>query len=77
VWGCRAIFNCTEACLREIRITKAVGEVKKAMLYARAKSLPGRRIAAVVDIQRLDFSPVAALCGGRRAAHVLRGTECD
>jgi succinate dehydrogenase/fumarate reductase iron-sulfur protein len=29
VWRCRTIFNCTEACPREIRITKAIGEVKK------------------------------------------------
>ena len=33
VWRCRTIFNCTEACPREIRITKAIGEVKKAILY--------------------------------------------
>mgnify|MGYP002778243050 FL=1 len=31
VWRCRTIFNCTEACPREIRITKAIGEVKKAI----------------------------------------------
>ena len=29
---CRTIFNCTVACPREIRITKAIGEVKKAIL---------------------------------------------
>jgi succinate dehydrogenase / fumarate reductase, iron-sulfur subunit len=33
VWRCRTIFNCTEACPREIRITRAIGEVKKAILY--------------------------------------------
>jgi succinate dehydrogenase / fumarate reductase iron-sulfur subunit len=33
VWRCRTIFNCTEACPREIKITKAIGEVKKAILY--------------------------------------------
>ncbi|MQA90946.1 MAG: succinate dehydrogenase iron-sulfur subunit [Gemmatimonas sp.] len=32
VWRCRTVFNCTEACPREIRITKAIGEVKKAIL---------------------------------------------
>jgi succinate dehydrogenase / fumarate reductase iron-sulfur subunit len=35
VWRCRTIFNCTEACPREIKITKAIGEVKKAILYQR------------------------------------------
>jgi succinate dehydrogenase / fumarate reductase, iron-sulfur subunit len=35
VWRCRTIFNCTEACPREIKITRAIGEVKKAILYQR------------------------------------------
>jgi succinate dehydrogenase / fumarate reductase iron-sulfur subunit len=35
IWRCRTIFNCTEACPRDIRITKAIGEVKKAVLYGR------------------------------------------
>lgn len=33
VWRCRTIFNCTEACPREIEVTKAVEEVKRAILY--------------------------------------------
>jgi succinate dehydrogenase / fumarate reductase iron-sulfur subunit len=37
VWRCRTIFNCTEACPREINITKAIGEVKKAILYGTAQ----------------------------------------
>jgi succinate dehydrogenase / fumarate reductase iron-sulfur subunit len=32
VWACRTIFNCTEACPRDIKITRAIGEVKKAIL---------------------------------------------
>jgi len=32
VWRCRTVFNCVEACPREINITKAIGEVKKAIL---------------------------------------------
>jgi succinate dehydrogenase / fumarate reductase iron-sulfur subunit len=31
VWGCRTAFNCTEACPREIHITQAIAEVKRAM----------------------------------------------
>jgi len=38
VWRCRTIFNCTEACPREIRITKAIGEVKKAILYGTSRA---------------------------------------
>lgn len=33
VWRCRTIFNCTEACPRDIEITKAIEEVKRALLY--------------------------------------------
>lgn len=32
VWRCRTIYNCTEACPRDISITQAIGEVKKAIL---------------------------------------------
>ncbi len=28
VWRCRTIFNCTNACPREIEVTKAIAEVK-------------------------------------------------
>jgi succinate dehydrogenase / fumarate reductase iron-sulfur subunit len=33
VWRCHTIFNCVEACPREINITRAIGEVKKALLF--------------------------------------------
>ncbi|NHC43927.1 succinate dehydrogenase iron-sulfur subunit [Motilibacter aurantiacus] len=32
VWRCRTTFNCTEACPRGIEITKAIQEVKRALL---------------------------------------------
>lgn len=35
VFRCRTIFNCTEACPRDIQITKAIGEVKKAIATGR------------------------------------------
>jgi heterodisulfide reductase subunit C len=44
VWRCRTIFNCTEACPREIRITKAIGEVKKAILKG-SRDIPIRQPA--------------------------------
>jgi succinate dehydrogenase / fumarate reductase iron-sulfur subunit len=31
VWRCRTVFNCTLACPRDIKITKAIAEVKKAI----------------------------------------------
>ena len=35
VWRCRTTFNCTEACPRGIEITKAIAEVKKALITRR------------------------------------------
>jgi succinate dehydrogenase / fumarate reductase iron-sulfur subunit len=35
VWRCRTIYNCTEACPREIEVTQAIAEVKKEMLLRR------------------------------------------
>jgi succinate dehydrogenase / fumarate reductase iron-sulfur subunit len=32
VWRCRTIYNCVEACPRDIDVTRAIGEVKKAIL---------------------------------------------
>jgi succinate dehydrogenase / fumarate reductase iron-sulfur subunit len=33
VWRCRTIFNCTDACPRGIEITKAIEEVKRALVF--------------------------------------------
>jgi succinate dehydrogenase / fumarate reductase iron-sulfur subunit len=33
VWRCRTVFNCVEACPRDINITRAIGEVKKELLF--------------------------------------------
>ncbi|GAB2598733.1 succinate dehydrogenase iron-sulfur subunit [Streptomyces capparidis] len=35
VWRCRTTFNCTEACPRGIEVTKAIQEVKRALLTRR------------------------------------------
>ena len=35
VWRCHTIFNCTEACPRGIQVTRAIGEVKKALMLRR------------------------------------------
>ncbi len=32
VWRCRTVFNCVQACPREIDVTRAIGEVKLALL---------------------------------------------
>ncbi len=32
VWRCRTVFNCTEACPRDIQVTRAIEEVKRAIL---------------------------------------------
>jgi succinate dehydrogenase / fumarate reductase iron-sulfur subunit len=33
VWRCRTTFNCTDACPRGIEVTKAIQEVKRALLF--------------------------------------------
>ena len=35
VWRCRTVFNCTEACPRDIQVTRAIGEVKRALATGR------------------------------------------
>ncbi|HLB64281.1 MAG TPA: succinate dehydrogenase iron-sulfur subunit [Anaerolineales bacterium] len=35
VWRCRTVFNCTEACPRDIQVTQAIAEVKKAITSGR------------------------------------------
>jgi len=35
VWRCRTIFNCTDACPRDIEVTRAIQEVKRAILFQR------------------------------------------
>jgi succinate dehydrogenase / fumarate reductase iron-sulfur subunit len=32
VWRCRTVFNCSSACPRDIKVTQAIQEVKRAML---------------------------------------------
>ena len=33
VWRCRTVFNCVEACPRDIDVTGAIGAVKRALVY--------------------------------------------
>jgi len=33
VWRCRTVFNCTEACPRDIPVTKVIEQIKRLMLY--------------------------------------------
>jgi succinate dehydrogenase / fumarate reductase iron-sulfur subunit len=35
VWRCRTVFNCTEACPRDIHVTQAIAEVKRAITTGR------------------------------------------
>ncbi|MFI5040559.1 MAG: succinate dehydrogenase iron-sulfur subunit [Acidimicrobiales bacterium] len=35
VWRCRTAFNCSDACPRGIKVTQAIEEVKRAILYDR------------------------------------------
>lgn len=33
VWRCRTVFNCTDACPRGIKVTAAIEEIKRALLF--------------------------------------------
>lgn len=33
VWRCRTVFNCTDACPRDIKVTAAIEQVKRALLF--------------------------------------------
>ena len=35
VWRCRTTFNCTDACPRGIKVTQAIQEVKRSLLFRR------------------------------------------
>lgn len=37
VWRCRTVFNCTEACPRDIPVTQLIGEVKRALATGRVE----------------------------------------
>lgn len=37
VWRCRTVFNCTEACPRDIQVTRAISEVKRALLTGQTR----------------------------------------
>ncbi len=36
VWRCRTVFNCTDACPRDIEITKAIEDVKRTLLFGQS-----------------------------------------
>jgi succinate dehydrogenase / fumarate reductase iron-sulfur subunit len=36
IWSCRTVFHCTLACPREIKVTKAIAEVKNALMRGEA-----------------------------------------
>ncbi len=40
VWRCRTVFNCTEACPRDIKVTQAIAEVKHALNTGRLTDAP-------------------------------------
>ncbi len=40
VWRCRTVFNCTEACPRDIKVTQAIADVKHALNTGRLTDAP-------------------------------------
>lgn len=35
VWRCRTVFNCTDACPRDIKVTRAIEQVKRTIMFDR------------------------------------------
>src|SRR6266849_4865389 len=35
VWRCRTVFNCTDACPRDIEITRAIEDIKRTLLFGK------------------------------------------
>ncbi|MEZ4624718.1 MAG: succinate dehydrogenase iron-sulfur subunit [Thermomicrobiales bacterium] len=66
VWRCRTIFNCTEACPRDIEITKAIEEVK-----ARTALRQGRlgRIRNLYVPNRIGYSMLRRIDLSARLLH--------
>ena len=46
VWRCRTTFNCTDACPRGIEVTKAISEVKQAIMRG-SPDLPAQDLGLV------------------------------
>ena len=72
VWRCRTIYNCTVACPREIQVTRAIGEVKQAILSGEttrlgAGALTGRRRRERTGQARFCRTPGCTTPGGRGA----------
>ena len=51
VWRCRTTFNCSEACPRGIEVTKAISEVKQAILRG-SPDLPAQDLRARARLRR-------------------------
>src|SRR5699024_669415 len=70
VWRCRTTFNCTEACPRGIQVTKAIAEVKQAVITGRVWGrVPGR--AARGGRRGSDRRPVRRDPGGASSRPAL------
>ena len=72
VWRCRTVFNCTEACPRGIEVTKAIQEVKRAMItraFGHAQDDDGDGAARPRPRRRPDGRPGSGLGGEREGPH--------
>ena len=44
VWRCRTVFNCTEACPRDIHITRAIAEIKQTLILSKDTDGSSKRL---------------------------------
>ena len=64
VWRCRTVFNCVQACPRDIDVTRAIGEVKLALM-SWLRSAPSWKRRSGVDGEEI--------ARGRRSARIQSG----
>ena len=68
VFTCRTIFNCTDACPRGIEVTKAIQEVKRAILFERGDRRPYPLDAPL----EVHIGPVLFRVRRRREHHICQ-----
>jgi hypothetical protein len=54
-WRCRTVFNCTDCCPRGIKVTQAITDVKRALLFECRVALDGRLCVGLLRSMTVSF----------------------
>ena len=73
VWRCRTTFNCTDACPRGIEVTKAIAEVKQAIMRGKPRRIPlGEGVGVRGDRREPLVGRATAIAGSKPAGRTAR-----